>query len=85
MKPSMGLHEPSLGTSGGRIARTGSKAQCRSDFRRTTSFGQFAPSRTQATKNTLRTILTKTGWSSREIKAIRGVFRALSGSRSSKT
>jgi tRNA/rRNA methyltransferase len=43
------------------------------------------PSRTQATKNTLRTILTKTGWSSREIKAIRGVFRALSGSRSSKT
>jgi tRNA/rRNA methyltransferase len=42
------------------------------------------PSRTQATKNTLRTIFTKTGWSSREIKAIRGVFRALSGSRSSK-
>ena len=35
------------------------------------------PSRTQATKNTLRTILTKTGWSSREIKAIRGVIRAL--------
>jgi tRNA/rRNA methyltransferase len=42
------------------------------------------PSRTEATKNTLRTILTKTGWSSREIKAIRGVIRALSGSRSSK-
>jgi tRNA/rRNA methyltransferase len=37
------------------------------------------PSRTQATKNTLRTILTKTGWSSREIKAIRGVIRALVG------
>ena len=35
------------------------------------------PSRTQATKNTLRTILTKTGWSSREVKAIRGVIRAL--------
>jgi len=35
------------------------------------------PSRTRATKNTLRTILTKTGWSSREIKAIRGVIRAL--------
>ena len=35
------------------------------------------PSRTQATKNTLRTIFTKTGWSSREIKAIRGVIRAL--------
>ena len=37
------------------------------------------PSRTQATKNTLRTIFTKTGWSSREVKAIRGVLRALVG------
>jgi tRNA/rRNA methyltransferase len=37
------------------------------------------PSRTQATKNTLRTIFTKTGWSSREIKAVRGVIRALAG------
>jgi tRNA/rRNA methyltransferase len=37
------------------------------------------PSRTEATKNTLRTILTKTGWSSREVKAIRGVIRALVG------
>ena len=36
------------------------------------------PSRTQATKNTLRTIFTKTGWSSREVKAVRGVLRALS-------
>lgn len=35
------------------------------------------PSRTRATKNTLRTIFTKTGWSSREVKAIRGVIRAL--------
>ena len=35
------------------------------------------PSRTQATKNTLRTIFTKTGWSSREVKAVRGVLRAL--------
>ena len=35
------------------------------------------PSRTQATKNTLRTIFTKTGWSSREVKAIRGIIRAL--------
>jgi len=42
------------------------------------------PSRTEATKNTLRTIFTKAGWSSRELKAIRGVIRALSGSRSSK-
>jgi tRNA/rRNA methyltransferase len=35
------------------------------------------PSRTQATKNTLRTIFTKTGWSSREVKAVRGLIRAL--------
>lgn len=35
------------------------------------------PSRTQSTKNTLRTIFTKTGWSSREVKAVRGILRAL--------
>ncbi|HEV2596047.1 MAG TPA: RNA methyltransferase [Sphingomicrobium sp.] len=35
------------------------------------------PSRTPATKNTLRTIFTKTGWSSREVKAVRGVLKAL--------
>ena len=35
------------------------------------------PARTQATKNTLRTIFTKTGWSSREVKAVRGIVRAL--------
>jgi tRNA/rRNA methyltransferase len=37
------------------------------------------PSRTQATRNTIRTILTKTGWSSREVKAVRGIIRALVG------
>jgi tRNA/rRNA methyltransferase len=37
------------------------------------------PSRTQATKNTFRTIFIKTGWSSREVKAVRGVIRALVG------
>ena len=37
------------------------------------------PARTEATKNTLRTIFTKTGWSSREIKAVRGIIRALVG------
>jgi tRNA/rRNA methyltransferase len=37
------------------------------------------PSRTQATENTLRTIFTKTGWSSREVKAVRGIVRALVG------
>jgi tRNA/rRNA methyltransferase len=37
------------------------------------------PSRTNATKNTLRTIFEKTGWSSREVKAVRGIIRALVG------
>jgi tRNA/rRNA methyltransferase len=37
------------------------------------------PSRTQATRNTIRTIFTKTRWSSREIKAVRGIIRALVG------
>ena len=35
------------------------------------------PERIQATRHTLRTILTKPGWSSREIQAMRGVIRAL--------
>ena len=43
------------------------------------------PSRTQATKNTIRTMFTKTGWSSREVKAIRGIIRALAEGRSSET
>ena len=43
-----------------------------------TSKGYYhPPSRTQATRNTIRTIFTKTGWSSREIKAVRGIIRAL--------
>ncbi len=37
------------------------------------------PERTEATKNTLRTIFTKPAWSSREVKAVRGVVRALVG------
>jgi tRNA/rRNA methyltransferase len=41
----------------------------------------FPPERTQATKNTLRTIFTKTSWSSREVKAVRGVLRALANPR----
>jgi tRNA/rRNA methyltransferase len=35
------------------------------------------PDRTRATRNTLRTILTKAGWSNREVQALRGVVRAL--------
>ena len=37
----------------------------------------YPPSRTQASRNTIRTIFTKTGWSSREVKAVRGIIRAL--------
>ena len=37
----------------------------------------FPPDRTSATKKTLRTILSKAGWSNREIQALRGMIRAL--------
>jgi tRNA/rRNA methyltransferase len=39
----------------------------------------YPPSRTQATRNTIRTIFTKPAWSSREVKAVRGIIRALVG------
>ena len=39
------------------------------------------PERTRTTKNTFRSIFTKSGWSSREVKAVRGIIRALSGSK----
>ena len=35
------------------------------------------PERTPATRNTIRTIFNKTGWSSREIKAVRGMLRSI--------
>lgn len=35
------------------------------------------PERMRSTKNTIRSIFMKTGWSSREIKAVRGIIRAL--------
>jgi tRNA/rRNA methyltransferase len=35
------------------------------------------PERMRSTKNTIRSIFTKTGWSSREVKAVRGIIRAL--------
>jgi tRNA/rRNA methyltransferase len=37
----------------------------------------FPPDRVPATKATIRTILTKAGWSNREIQALRGAIRAL--------
>jgi tRNA/rRNA methyltransferase len=39
------------------------------------------PDRTPATRNTIRTILTKAGWSNREVQAMRGIVRALAGGR----
>jgi tRNA/rRNA methyltransferase len=44
----------------------------------------YPPERTQATNATIRPILTKPLWSSREIQALRGIVRALSTFRSSK-
>lgn len=41
----------------------------------------YPPGRVQATKMTLRTILTKPQWSTREIQALRGVIRALANPR----
>ena len=35
------------------------------------------PERTEASRNTIRTMFTKTGWSSREVKAVRGIIRSL--------
>jgi tRNA/rRNA methyltransferase len=39
------------------------------------------PDRTPTTRNTIRTILTKAGWSTREIQALRGIVRALAEGR----
>src|ERR1044072_4411612 len=43
------------------------------------------PDRTPATRNTIRTILTKAGWSSREVQALRGIIRALAEPRRGQT
>ena len=37
----------------------------------------FPPDRVPTTRNTMRTILSKAGWSNREIQALRGMIRAL--------
>ena len=41
----------------------------------------FPPDRVPATKRTLRTLLTKPGWSSQEIRTLRGVLSTLSNPR----
>src|SRR5688572_21675636 len=43
------------------------------------------PDRTPSTKNTIRTILSKAGWSSREVQALRGIVRALVEPRQART
>ncbi|MFL6845517.1 MAG: TrmJ/YjtD family RNA methyltransferase [Allosphingosinicella sp.] len=42
------------------------------------------PDRTPSTKNTIRTILTKADWSTREVQAMRGIIRALAEPRRSR-
>ena len=37
----------------------------------------YPPDRTPATRNTIRTILTKAGWTTREIQALRGMIRTI--------
>ena len=37
----------------------------------------FPPDKTPSTRNTIRTIMSKPGWSSREVKMVRGMLRAL--------
>jgi tRNA/rRNA methyltransferase len=44
----------------------------------------YPPDRTPATLATIRTILTKAGWSTREIQALRGMIRAITHPRSAR-
>lgn len=44
----------------------------------------FPPDRVPATRRTLRTLLTKAGWSSMEIRTLRGVLSALQGAKSAR-
>jgi len=45
----------------------------------------FPPDRTPVTRRTLRTLLTKPGWSSQEVRTLRGVLSALGGAKRKKT
>jgi len=44
----------------------------------------YPPDRTVATRRTLRTLLTKPGWSSQEVRTLRGVLSALAGAKRKK-
>ena len=45
----------------------------------------FPPDRTPTTRRTLRTLLTKPGWSTQEVRTFRGVLSALGGAKRPKT
>jgi tRNA/rRNA methyltransferase len=45
----------------------------------------FPPDRSAVTRRTLRTLLTKPGWSSQEVRTLRGVLSALGGAKRKKT
>ncbi|WP_294191063.1 RNA methyltransferase [uncultured Sphingomonas sp.] len=45
----------------------------------------FPPARVPATKRTLRTLLTKPGWTSQEVRTLRGVLSALAGKKASRS
>ena len=50
-----------------------------------TSGFYFPPDRVPATKRTLRSVLTKPGWSAQEIRTLRGVLSALQGKKRSRS
>ncbi len=45
----------------------------------------FPPDRTPATRRTLRTLLTKPGWTSQEVRTMRGVLSALAGAKAKRS
>ena len=45
----------------------------------------FPPDRVPTSKRTIRTMLTKPGWSSQEVRTMRGVLSALSGKKASRS
>lgn len=45
----------------------------------------FPPDRTPATRRTLRTLLTKPGWTSQEVRTVRGVLSALAGAKAKRS
>ena len=45
----------------------------------------FPPDRVPTIRRTLRTLLTKPGWSSQEVRTFRGVLSALGGAKRSRT